>query len=149
MGAAGADRRRRVLDGRLSGELHGADAQGRDEPAGAGRARRAAGRRAPRDGRAAAGDADARPRAQGGRGASLMLNDFLLVLPEEILSLGAMILMLAAAWAGDRAAPVLTWLAVLVIAVAGLFLPGIANAGGSAFGGLFVADNFAAFSKIL
>jgi NADH-quinone oxidoreductase subunit N len=78
-----------------------------------------------------------------------MLNDFLLVLPEEILSVGAMILMLAAAWGGDRAAPVLTWLAVLVIAVAGLFLPGIANAGGSAFGGLFVADNFAAFSKIL
>ncbi len=32
------------------------------------------------------------------------MNDFLLILPEEILSVGALILMMAAAWAGDRSA---------------------------------------------
>ncbi|MGZ8346802.1 MAG: NADH-quinone oxidoreductase subunit NuoN [Allosphingosinicella sp.] len=78
-----------------------------------------------------------------------MLNDFLLILPEEILSVGGLVLMLAAAWAGDRAAHVLTWLAVLVLAAAAAFLPGFANAGGSAFGGLFEADRFAAFAKIV
>jgi len=78
-----------------------------------------------------------------------MLNDFLLILPETILTIGALILMMAAAWAGDRAAPLLTWLAVLVVAGAGLFLPGVLDGGGSAFGGLFVADSFAAFAKVV
>ena len=78
-----------------------------------------------------------------------MLNDFLLILPEEILGVGALLLMLAAAWAGDRSARVLTWLAVIVLAVAAMFLPGIKGAGGSAFDGLFVADGFAAFAKIV
>jgi NADH-quinone oxidoreductase subunit N len=78
-----------------------------------------------------------------------MLHDFLLVLPEEILSVGAMLLMLAAAWAGDRAAPVLTWLGVLLLGLAGAFIPGVRDAGGTAFYGLFVADSFAAFAKIV
>ena len=78
-----------------------------------------------------------------------MVNDVLLILPEEILSVGALVLMLAAAWAGDRSAPLLTWLAVGVLALAGLFLPGLTNAGGTAFGGLFVADRFAAFAKVV
>jgi NADH-quinone oxidoreductase subunit N len=78
-----------------------------------------------------------------------MLHDFLLILPEEILSVGALLLMLAAAWGGDRAARLLTWLAVLLLAVAAAFLPGLTGAGGTAFYGLFVADSFAAFSKIV
>jgi NADH-quinone oxidoreductase subunit N len=78
-----------------------------------------------------------------------MLQDFILVLPEEILSVGALILMLAAAWAGDRSGPLLTWLAVLILAVAAAFVPGIRDAGGTAFYGLFVADSFAAFAKIV
>jgi NADH-quinone oxidoreductase subunit N len=78
-----------------------------------------------------------------------MLHDFLLILPEEILSVGALVLMLAAAWGGDKAAPVLTWLAVLILGAAALFVPGIADAGGTAFGGLFIGDSFAAFSKIV
>jgi NADH-quinone oxidoreductase subunit N len=78
-----------------------------------------------------------------------MLNDFLLVLPEEIVSGVAMLLMLAAAWAGDRSARVLTWLAVLTLAVAAAFTPGLVDDGGRAFGGLFIADRFAAFSKIV
>jgi NADH-quinone oxidoreductase subunit N len=78
-----------------------------------------------------------------------MLQDFLLILPEEILSVGALALMLAAAWGGDRLGPVLTWLSVLLLGVAAAFLPGVRDSGGSAFGGLFVADSFAAFSKIV
>jgi NADH-quinone oxidoreductase subunit N len=78
-----------------------------------------------------------------------MLHDLLLVLPEEILSVAALLLMLAAAWAGDRSGPLLTWLAILALAVAAVFLPGIRDAGGTAFYGLFVADSFAAFSKVV
>jgi len=78
-----------------------------------------------------------------------MANDFILLLPEEILSVGALVLMMAAAWAGDRAAPLLTWLGVAIIALAAMFVPGIRDAGGTAFHGLFVADSFAAFAKIV
>jgi NADH-quinone oxidoreductase subunit N len=80
-----------------------------------------------------------------------MLHDFILVLPEEILSVGALALMLVAAWAGDRSGPLLTWLAVLLLAIAGAFLPGliIGSLGGTAFGGLFIADPFAAFAKVV
>jgi NADH-quinone oxidoreductase subunit N len=78
-----------------------------------------------------------------------MLHDILLVLPEEILSVAALFLMLAAAWAGDRSGPLLTWLAILALAIAAAFLPAIRDAGGTAFYGLFVADSFAAFSKIV
>jgi NADH-quinone oxidoreductase subunit N len=82
-----------------------------------------------------------------------MLQDFVLVLPEEVLSTGALVLMLIAAWAGDRSAKALTWLAILLLAAAALLLPGLGlglgNPGGSAFFGLFAADSFAAFSKIV
>jgi len=78
-----------------------------------------------------------------------MLQDFRLVLPEEILSSGGLLLMLVAAWAGDRSAKLLTWLAIALLAVAVVFLPGLTEAGGSAFYGLFAADSFAAFSKIV
>ncbi len=78
-----------------------------------------------------------------------MASDFLLILPEEIIAIGGLILMLAAAWAGDRSAPLLTWLAVATIVAASIFLPGVTDPGASAFGGLFVADRFAAFAKIV
>ena len=52
-----------------------------------------------------------------------MLHDILLVLPEEIISLSALALMMIAAWAGDRAAPALTWLAVLTLGAALVLLP--------------------------
>jgi len=78
-----------------------------------------------------------------------MAHDLLLVLPEEILSAAAMLLMLAAAWAGDRSGPALTWLAVLALGVAAFFIPGVRDAGGAAFQGLFIADSFAAFAKLV
>jgi NADH-quinone oxidoreductase subunit N len=42
-----------------------------------------------------------------------------------------------------------TWLAVATFAIAAFFIPGIRDAGGVGFDGLFVADSFAAFAKIL
>jgi NADH-quinone oxidoreductase subunit N len=72
-----------------------------------------------------------------------------LTLPEIILTVGALVLMLMAAWMGDKSARLLTWLAIGVFAAAAVFVPGVRDAGGVAFDGLFVADRFAAFSKIL
>ena len=78
-----------------------------------------------------------------------MLNDFKLILPEEILTVGAILLMLVAAWGGDKAARAITWAGVLLLAAAAAFVPGVFTAGGTAFGGLFVADDFAAFAKLV
>src|SRR5262245_9953777 len=103
MGADGADRRGGAVDGRLSGELPRADARGCRHPARTGPARRAAERRAADRGPSGAGRGGARPGGRGG--ASLMLNNFILTLPEEIIGTGALVLMLAAAWTGDRGAP--------------------------------------------
>jgi NADH-quinone oxidoreductase subunit N len=72
-----------------------------------------------------------------------------LTLPEIILTIGALVLMLMAAWMGDKSARLLTWLAIATFGVAAVFVPGVRDAGGVAFDGLFVADRFAAFSKIL
>jgi NADH-quinone oxidoreductase subunit N len=77
-----------------------------------------------------------------------MGHSLLLTLPEIILSAGAIILLMVAAFAGDKAARLATWLAVALFAGAALAVPGVSNAG-IAFDGLFVADSFAAFSKIL
>ncbi len=79
------------------------------------------------------------------------LHDFILVLPEEILSAGGLLLMLIAAWGGDKSGPLLTWLAVLFLAVAGAFVPGVlpGSVTDMAFGDLFAADSFAAFAKLV
>ncbi|HEX8667625.1 MAG TPA: NADH-quinone oxidoreductase subunit NuoN [Allosphingosinicella sp.] len=78
-----------------------------------------------------------------------MGTSLLLTLPEIILTVGALILMMVAAYAGDRSARLITWLAIATFALAAIMVPGINNDGGTAFGGLFVADPFAAFSKVL
>lgn len=78
-----------------------------------------------------------------------MGRSLLLTLPEVILSVAALALLMVAAFAGDRSARIATWLAVLSFAVAALFVPGVYDAGGTGFGGLYIADSFSAFSKIL
>ncbi|HYD12030.1 MAG TPA: NADH-quinone oxidoreductase subunit NuoN [Allosphingosinicella sp.] len=80
-----------------------------------------------------------------------MDQSFILILPEEILSVGAILLMLVAAWGGDKSARTITWLAVTLLIAAGAFVPGVlpGSATGLAFGGLFVADSFAAFAKLV
>ena len=78
-----------------------------------------------------------------------MEKSLLLTLPELILSAASLILLMIAAFAGDRSARLLTWLAVASLAVAAVFVPGVLDRGGVGFEGLLIADSFAAFSKIL
>ena len=70
-------------------------------------------------------------------------------LPELILSIGGMLLLLVAAWKGDGATRGIGWASVLLLLVAGLSLVGPAGHGGLAFNGLYRADSFAAFAKVL
>lgn len=79
-----------------------------------------------------------------------MIGDsLLLTLPEVILSVGALVLLMVAAYVGDRATGFVSGLAVLLLVAAGFALCGPAGNGGSAFGGLYVADSFGAFAKFL
>jgi NADH-quinone oxidoreductase subunit N len=78
-----------------------------------------------------------------------MLDSLHLTLPELILSVAAMALMLVAAWAGDRSARLITWLAVAALAAAAIAIPGYWGPPASGFGGLFVSDAFATFAKVL
>jgi NADH-quinone oxidoreductase subunit N len=79
-----------------------------------------------------------------------MASGYLLeTLPELILSIGAMLLLLVAGWRGDEATRGISWASVLLLIAAGLSLGGPAGHGGLAFGGLYHADSFAAFSKVL
>ncbi|MEH3037746.1 MAG: NADH-quinone oxidoreductase subunit NuoN [Sphingomonas adhaesiva] len=72
-----------------------------------------------------------------------------MTLPELVLALGAIALMLVSAWGGPAATRAVSWAAVAVLAGACLALIGPASSGGSAFAGLYRADAFAAFAKVL
>jgi NADH-quinone oxidoreductase subunit N len=74
--------------------------------------------------------------------------DLLTLLPELILAVGAMALLLTGAIGGERMTPAVTWGAILLLIASGavaVLLPG----GTSAFGGAFIADEFARFAKLL
>ncbi len=70
----------------------------------------------------------------------------LLTLPEILLSMGALVLLLLAAWRGNGATRLISWLAVGLLASAGLALN---CAQGIGFDGLYVADAFSGFAKLL
>jgi NADH-quinone oxidoreductase subunit N len=77
-----------------------------------------------------------------------------LIAPEELLSIAGLVLLLVAAWSGDKAARAIGWISVAVLAVcAALVAPALCSAAQGpqtvAFGGLFVADAFSAFAKLL
>ena len=72
-----------------------------------------------------------------------------LTAPELILSIGATALMLVAAYAGDKATRFISLAAIGLLATAGLSLAGVSGSGGSAFNGLYTADAFGAFAKVL
>jgi NADH-quinone oxidoreductase subunit N len=78
-----------------------------------------------------------------------MAHDLLFTAPELLLTVASLVLLLMAAWLGDRSGRLLTWLGVLALIGAALLVPGVRDEGGIAFGGLFIADRFAAFAKIL
>jgi NADH-quinone oxidoreductase subunit N len=73
----------------------------------------------------------------------------LAVLPELILTAGGLILMLIAAFGGDKSAPTVNWLAVLTLIGAGLSLTTSLAHGPEAFGGLVRADAFSVYAKAL
>ena len=70
-------------------------------------------------------------------------------LPELVLSVGALALMLVSAWGGQGSTRAVGWTAVAVLFGAGIALAGPASSAGSVFGGLYRADAFAAFAKVL
>jgi NADH-quinone oxidoreductase subunit N len=69
--------------------------------------------------------------------------------PEMILSIGALILLLVAGWRGDDASTGIGWAAVALLAGAAFSLMGVPSHAGSAYGGLYRADAFAGYSKLL
>ena len=72
-----------------------------------------------------------------------------MTLPEVVLAVGAIVLMLVAAWGGPRSTTAVSWTAVAVLAGAGIALIGPASTGGDAWYGMYKADAFAAFAKVL
>ena len=75
------------------------------------------------------------------------MNDLLLTLPELVLSIGAIVLMLVAAWRGDDATPAISVSSVALLVAAGLVV--VMNPQGIGFDGMYRGDAFAAFAKIL
>ncbi|RDE05333.1 NADH-quinone oxidoreductase subunit NuoN [Sphingomonas aracearum] len=73
----------------------------------------------------------------------------LMTLPELVLAAGAILLMLVSAWGGQTSTRGVSIAAVAVLVGAGVALAGPAGAGGEAWDGLYRADSFAAFAKIL
>ncbi len=79
---------------------------------------------------------------------------FLLVMPELVLTAAGLILLLAAAWGGDKAARGISIVASLVFFAVGLMLvpslhTGVDGPDTLAFGGLLKIDTFALFAKAL
>ncbi|MEA1071389.1 NADH-quinone oxidoreductase subunit NuoN [Sphingomonas sp. LY160] len=75
--------------------------------------------------------------------------NFAAILPEMILTIGAIVLMMVAAFAGKRGASLTTWASVVLLLVAAVTLAGAPQTDGPLFGGLIVADAFGAFGKLL
>ena len=71
------------------------------------------------------------------------------LLPELILSIGATVLMIAAAFAGRRGSAIVTWLSVALLAVATVALIGAPSHAGPVFYGMVSADLFASFGKAI
>ena len=69
------------------------------------------------------------------------------LLPEIILTIGGLVLMMAAAFTGRRGTAAINWLAVALLAVATLALIGPPSHAGPIFDGLVSADLFASFGK--
>jgi NADH-quinone oxidoreductase subunit N len=72
-----------------------------------------------------------------------------LTLPELILTLGSLALLMVAAFSGDKSTRTVSWGAVGLLVAAAFSLLGPAGHGGIAFDGLYRADAFAAFAKVL
>ena len=77
-----------------------------------------------------------------------------LILPEIVLSLSGLVLLLVAAWAGDKSASLISVLCCIVLGACFFLVAPAVCAGASgpdtiAFGGQFRADAFAGFAKLM
>lgn len=70
--------------------------------------------------------------------------NFAPILPEVILTLGAIVLMMVAAFGGRRATGFTTWASVALLVGATIATFGAPQDAGPLFGGLIVADGFGA-----
>ncbi|MES2120797.1 MAG: NADH-quinone oxidoreductase subunit NuoN [Pseudomonadota bacterium] len=77
------------------------------------------------------------------------MSRFAPLLPEIILALGAIVLMMVAAFTGRRGTSVVSWLAVLLLLAATVALFGAPSHAGPVYGGLITADLFSAFGKAI
>lgn len=80
----------------------------------------------------------------------MIQSDLNIVLPEIILALYAMAVLLGAVYTvKDRLAPVLTWATAAVFLVLAVSIGAGADEPRVAFGGLFIADSYSAFAKVV
>jgi NADH-quinone oxidoreductase subunit N len=75
--------------------------------------------------------------------------DLLVLLPELILAIGAMVLLLAGAIGGEKTAPAISWSAIALFIASGAAAIWAVPSHATAFHGAFVADDFARFAKVL
>jgi len=75
--------------------------------------------------------------------------NLLLTLPELVLTLSSLALMMLAAWGGQGSTRLVSMASVAALIGAIIALAGPASTGGDAFYGLYRADGFAAFAKVL
>src|SRR6185369_14907394 len=85
---------------------------------------------------------------RGSRGSALM-SRFAPILPELILSIGATVLMMVAAFTGRRGSSLVSWLSVAVLLAATAALIGAPSHAGPIYDGLVAADLFASFGKAI
>ena len=78
-----------------------------------------------------------------------MIPRFAPLAPELILSIGATVLMMAAAFAGRRASGTIAWLAIALLIGATFSLIGAPSHAGPVFEGIVSADLFASFGKAI
>jgi NADH-quinone oxidoreductase subunit N len=71
------------------------------------------------------------------------------LLPEIILTIGGLVLLMAAAFAGRRGTAFVSWLSVAVLIAATVALTGAPSHAGPVFDGLLAADLFASFGKAI
>ncbi|WP_288428129.1 NADH-quinone oxidoreductase subunit NuoN [uncultured Agrobacterium sp.] len=80
--------------------------------------------------------------------AEILLASLRIATPELILAVGALALLMIGVFSGDKSTNTVTGLAVALLVVVGLWII-FAPASGLAFGGVYVADAFGNFMKIL
>ena len=77
------------------------------------------------------------------------MNQFAPILPELILMIGAIVLMMVAAFGGRRSGGFTSWASVAVLVAATIALAGPPTHAGGVFGGLITADLFGSFGKVI